>query len=55
MMERFVRIAKFRMGQPQITEGLSEEIIHRAGLANRGEGRNNESPDALEPVGGPHS
>jgi len=38
--------------QPQITKSLSEEIIHRVGLPNRSEGRDNQSPDASEPVEG---
>jgi len=57
-MESFIRMAKLApahdktLGQRQITKSIWEEIKHRAGLANRSEGGNNESPDAPEHVEG---
>jgi len=50
-MTRLARTHDKTLSPPQITKSLSEEIIHRTGLANRSEGRNKESPDTPEPAG----
>ena len=50
-MTKLARPHDKTLSHPPITKSLSEEIIHRAGLANRSEGRNNEGLDAPEPVG----